>query len=510
MRSGRGHLFAGSIMCAAITCVVVAALASAGSTARVSTPGVTYSLVGSVAGFSVAGRNGAPMCQTPVPHFCYTPAMIQGAYDFPTGRGAPTGAGQTIVVVVAFGSATLESDLAAFDSLFGIPSTTLTYCGALNGQNPDPNFPSWAVETSADVEYAHAMAPGARIVLVVSPSDDVSTIAATEAACLPQYPGAIVSQSFGDDENDPDPSAQAGFVAMHKVFKAATRRGGSILAGSGDFGATDGQAAPVAFYPASDPLVTGVGGTEGKPYPGGLVKASGGSEHGRNDSGGSGSQNNSGGNGSQNNSGGKGSQSFSYGGEQVWNEPDFGAGTGGAPSILYTVPSYQEGVNGSSARTVPDVAFNAAINGGVLIVFGSNVLTFGGTSAGPPQWAGIFALANEARAAAGVGPLGQANTALYKIAADKRTYKNDFHDIVVGNNAVGGTPGFSAGPGYDLPTGLGTPDVANLIGDLAKAPSDQQDDDHGSGQGQGGSGGNSGGNSGGDSGHGQHHHMQPG
>src|SRR5260370_26976145 len=89
-----------------------------------------------------------------------------------------------------------------------------------------------------------------------------------------------------------------------------------------------------------------------------------------------------------------------YGGEQVWNEPSFGAATGGAPSLLFGVPSYQSGLN-LTARG-PDVAYNAAINGGVLVVYGGLgvplVFIVGGTSAGSPQWAGIIALANQARA----------------------------------------------------------------------------------------------------------------
>ena len=160
-----------------------------------------------------------------------------------------------------------------------------------------------------------------------------------------------------------------------------------------------------------------------------------------------------------------------YGGEQVWNEPSFGAATGGAPSIIFGVPSYQTGL-GLSARG-PDVDYNAAIDGGVLVVyggFGSPVLFIvGGTSAGSPQWAGIAALANQARASLGKGPIGDLNPVLYSIYHSAR-YATDFHDITLGNDQlVGSSVGFSAGTGYDLASGIGTPIVDQLIADLAAA-----------------------------------------
>jgi len=162
-----------------------------------------------------------------------------------------------------------------------------------------------------------------------------------------------------------------------------------------------------------------------------------------------------------------------YGGEQVWNEPSFGAATGGAQSLLFGVPSYQSGL-GLTSRG-PDVAYNAAIDGGVLVVYGAlgvQVLYIvGGTSAGSPQWAGIVALANEARVNAGKGLLGgNLNTDLYSIYHNSAEYANDFHDITVGNDQLVGSPvGFSAGPGYDLASGIGSPVVSNLIVDLTAA-----------------------------------------
>jgi subtilase family serine protease len=122
-----------------------------------------------------------------------------------------------------------------------------------------------------------------------------------------------------------------------------------------------------------------------------------------------------------------------------------------------------------TTRGVPDVAYNAAINGGVLVAEGGSFWLIGGTSCGVPQWAGIFALVNQARAQSGKAGIGLPDTALYAIYHSKR-YASDFHDITTGNNTLAGAPlaGFKAGKGYDLTTGIGTPNVASLIADLAK------------------------------------------
>lgn len=245
----------------------------------------------------------------------------------------------------AYGRPSIQSDLALFDQIFGIPAppsfTILCPPGGCSPFNPsDPHDQgSWSLETSLDVEYAHAMAPGANIVLVVGSSSSGSAINSAEAAAIAQYPGAIMSQSFGIPEilvsGNNTQIAQA-----HKIFEAAQATGMTVLASAGDFGATDGFSTANAGYPASDPLVTGVGGTQGDPYPGGLLGC------------------------------GTSRCSGRYGGEQVWNEPDVASvpvATGGAPSAFFGVPSYQGGL-GLTSRTVPDVAYNAAINGGVLVI----------------------------------------------------------------------------------------------------------------------------------------------
>src|SRR3989449_950727 len=321
---------------------------------------------------------------------CYSPSFIKKAYEYPS-TATIDGAGQTIVIVDAFGSPTVESDPALFDSLFGIPAppSFTIFCGNspkpfdtstcphVNiNTNPMHGVFSWTIETSLDVQYAHAMAPGANIVLDVAATSSGNAINEAEAAAIAAFPGAIFSQSFGIPE----------------IFLTANN--GQIMQAQTNY--ANGVAMGDTF---------------------------------------------------------------------------FASATGGAPSIIFGVPSYQTGL-GLSARG-PDVDYNAAIDGGVLVVYGglgSPVLFIvGGTSAGSPQWAGIIALANQARASLGKGPIGDLNPVLYGIYHSAR-YATDFHDITVGNDQlVGSSVGFSAGTGYDVASGIGSPIVDQLIVDLAAA-----------------------------------------
>jgi kumamolisin len=157
-----------------------------------------------------------------------------------------------------------------------------------------------------------------------------------------------------------------------------------------------------------------------------------------------------------------------YGGEQVWNEPWLGsAATGGAPSVLFGATPWQAPFSHSSARIVPDVAYHSSIGGGVEVFALGQEFLVGGTSAAAPQWAAIIAIADEARGLSGIRPLGFASDDIYRIASSPSAYARDFHDITVGDNKLGEVfAGFSAGQGFDDATGLGTPDVANLVADL--------------------------------------------
>ena len=412
-----------------------------------------YQLASTAAATAAPGFNPLTFCSG-LGVVCYSPQFLMSAYDFPSGL---TGAGQTIVIVDAYGSPTIASDLALFDYNFGIaapPSFTIVCppggCPTPSYTSPNPHGAfGWSIETSLDVEYSHAMAPGANLVLVVASSSSGDAINAAESYAISKYHGAIMSQSFGIPEylihNN-----NAQVIQAEKNYQAATADGWSIFASAGDGGATNGIATPNANFPASDPLVTSVGGTEGDPYPAGLAAGSCPATGACTPSG--------------------------YGGEEVWNEPAFSAAGGGAASLLFSTPTFQSGL-GLGARSTPDVSYNAAVDGGVLVAWsacpacigatGPVYFIVGGTSAGSPQWAAIAALADQAAGHS----LGDLNPAIYATGNSPSNYASDFHDITFGNNELTGTPfGYSAAAGWDGASGWGTPNVANLIPDLVSPP----------------------------------------
>jgi subtilase family serine protease len=428
---------AAALLVAAVGAIAASAASGSGDY-TVKPPAIRGPAIGSLQGGHLpgVGNHCAPLFGVDFDLACYDPTQIRNAYDVPD---TLTGAGQTIVIVDAYGDPTIEQDLAAFDAFFGLPAPpSFTVFHGSSTEKAGPHAAAdWALETALDVEWALAIAPGANIVLAEAPSSSGNAINVTEAQIVSRYPGSILSQSFGINENELRGNGnKIQWKQADENYQRFRDLGITVLASAGDFGATTGTSSNTPSFPSSDPWVTAVGGTQGLPYPYGLCEST-------------------------------ATDDCSYGGEQAWNEPDFEVATGGAPSQLFGVPSYQTGTSDFTTRTTPDVSYNAAVNGGVLVAQGGNFWLVGGTSAGSPQWAGIFALVNEARADAGKGPIGFANPALYGIY-NSGSYGADFHDITVGDNTLVGAPvaGYDAGPGYDLATGIGTPDVANLVQDL--------------------------------------------
>lgn len=382
---------------------------------------------------------------------CYTPSEIRTGYDIPS---ADTGEGQTIVIVEAYGSPTVLHDLQQFDGIFRLPDPILNiiYPGGAPVFNPLQHHSEigWAKETSLDVQWAHAIAPAATIDLVIAANNQGNVLNNAEEYAVSNHLGNVMSLSFGAPEAKIRGDGNNLQLAQaHEIYQQAAGEGMSVFASSGDSGATNGCVAPPpgpgqcfnlpnASYPASDPYVTAVGGTDLFLGDDGTYK----SEHVWNDS--------------------------------VASQCPFGClhgpvgATGGAPSSIFAAPSYQAGVTGQSMRTTADVAYNASLYTGVLVYLGflgarSGLYLFGGTSEGAPQWAAIAALA-DAQAGHALGFL---NPALYSIGANSSEYAADFQDITFGHNGFNGYPGFSAETGYDLPTGWGSPNVANLIAKLA-------------------------------------------
>ena len=388
-------------------------------------------LVQTIAGPDSSGRFFCQSATAAEP--CYGPAQIRAAYDIPASL---TGAGRTIVIIDAFRDPTIRGDLAKFDSTFKLPAATFNIiCPGQHCPTFDPTSRDqvgWTDETSLDVEWAHAIAPRAAIDLVLAQSDADSDILAAQQYVIDHDLGDVVSQSFGEGETCMVPPIRS---AEHQAFLLAQREQMTVFAAAGDSGAAQGSCVGFSFFmsaglPASDPLVTAVGGTH--------LNAS--------------------------------LTSGAYHGETVWNNtgenPDFGAGGGGF-STVYPRPSYQNAAHtGSSFRGVPDVTYDADVYGGVLGVcsecdFGvQSFAVFGGTSAGTPQWAAIAALADQAAG----HRLGLLNPALYAIAASSR-YHDAFHDVTTGNNSwdVSLFTGYQAHRGWDPVSGLGSPNAAHLI-----------------------------------------------
>jgi len=383
---------------------------------------------------------------------CYSPQEIWAAYELGNViQAGYTGVGQTIVIIDSYGSPTIVSDLNTFDMAYGLPDPpSFQVIAPLGTVAFNPNNPvqvGWAGESTLDVEWAHAMAPGANIVLLTSPAAETQGVPGLpdflklEQYALDHNLGKIISQSWGTPENDLFAS-QEGIDVLTKFesfFASAIKANVTLLAATGDTGSTgyelDGvnlYPMRVVNYPASSPLVTAVGGTS-------LYATTEGQ----------------------------------YLNETVWNSL-FGEGGGGVSQYFFE-PSYQQLTLPQSDqlllngfRGLPDLSYNADCNTPILIyqsyISPSGFYTACGTSQGPPQWAGIIADANQL---AGF-PLGFLNEKLYQLGGSGRL-SDALHDVILSDNSVGFTvPGYFATPGWDPASGWGTPRAGKLLPLLVK------------------------------------------
>jgi hypothetical protein len=330
----------------------------------------------------------------------YTPAQVRAAYGvnqiaFSNGV-AGDGSGQTIAIVDAYDDPNIASDLHAFDQTFGIadpPSFT-----KLN-QNGGASLPAanagWSEEIALDVEWAHAIAPGARILLVEANTSSLSDLLAAVDVARQASGVSVVSMSWGSSEFFGETQYDSHFTtpAGHTPV--------TFFASAGDSGAG-------ASWPAASPNVVAVGGT---------------------------SLNVAGGN---------------YASETAWS------GSGGGYSQVESEPSSQRSVQTSGARAIPDVGYDANPNTGVA-VFDTMAINgrtgwfqIGGTSAGAPQWAALYAIADQGRALTNQSSLSGGPATIYNLPS------SDFHDVTSGSN------GYTAAAGYDLVTGRGSP-IANAV-----------------------------------------------
>jgi subtilase family serine protease len=444
---------------------------------------------------------------------CFTPQAIQSAYNVgPLYAQGYTGKGITIAIVDSYGSDTMAHDLHVFNQAFGLQPM----CGeegvtcapgmpkfselAINGSPDTKAQPgngthqedksAWALEVALDVETSHAIAPQANILLVHSNNAETLGVQGfpnmmkAEDYVVSNHLAQVISQSFASAEE-----AFNGTQSLENLryaFKNAAANGVTVLGSSGDGGTANAMKSPVGQggslipfptveWPASDPLVTGVGGTYLCTDPTAstnqarttYIKPGIGAKC--------------------------GSAKFNaaHAAEVAWTF------SGGGFSHVFARPSYQDGPlpAGSTAipaasRGVPDIAFQASAATGALVYLslppdgnGSNInqtgwYDIGGTSLSCPQWAGLVAIADQInKEKYGQTGLGLINPALYKLAANASKYSSDFFDIahtaVAGvandNQADPSVPGFPATPGWDPVTGLGTPNAALLIPDLVDA-----------------------------------------
>ncbi|QBD77484.1 hypothetical protein EPA93_16395 [Ktedonosporobacter rubrisoli] len=389
-------------------------------------------------------QNIAPFsCQITTPPTCYGPQQIHKAYNIqPLLDGGTTGQGQTIVIIDAFQAPKIKNDLHVFDQTFGLNDPTLNII-APDGLTPfDPSNPThiqWSAEITLDVEWAHAIAPDATIDLVLAKSGEDADILSVIKYAIDNNLGAVINMSFGEAESC---VSQQILKQEHALFFEAAYKGITLVTASNDSGAAqatcDGNSYFLSTgYPASDPLVTAVGGTK--------LDTNG--------------------------------PAGDYKSEVTWNEINsqgVNGASGGGFSTIYAKPFYQYATAGiDKFRGVPDVAYNAALNSGFLVVwsspiFGDNqIIAAAGTSAGAPQWSAIVALGCQLNN----GRLGFINPALYLFGHSK-FYTQAFHDITSGNNTFVGTDskgnsvtiqGYDAKAGWDPATGWGSPNVANLL-----------------------------------------------
>jgi subtilase family serine protease len=457
-----------------------AILATAALGVGLSAPGAPIAQSRAAAGLSVTVTPGVRLerdlapsttaqCQRALRIACYSPVQVQRAYQLPAlySRGV-TGRGATIVIVDPYGSPTIASDLRTFDETGGIPGPPSLRIISPVGRVPryDPantGDVAWASETTLDVEYAHAIAPGAKILLVETPgggnagSVDMTQIVAAEKYVVRHRLGDVISQSFVATEQAVGP---AGIGSLRGAYLDAYAAHVTVLAGAGDSGATGFEANQKSYYsravtswPASDPLVTGVGGTRLDLNSLGDRRAA----------------------------------------DTVWNDtysktanrlvdgdngPNPLAG-GGGKSAVFGRPAYQNLVSDVTGRQrgVPDISMSAACTGAVNVYQSFSGQAAGwyalcGTSEAAPLFAGIVALADQVAG----HPLGLINPALYQMAAE---HVPGIVPVTSGDNSVSFThddrirvvTGYQARTGYSLAAGLGTIDGQYFVPELARLAS---------------------------------------
>lgn len=342
----------------------------------------------------------------------YTPPQVALAYQWPA---KASGAGQTIGIL-ELGGGYRQADLTAYFKTLGLAAPAITSVLVDGGKNKPSNANSSDGEVMLDIEVAASVAPGAKVVVYFAPNTDQGFIdAITTAVHDTTNNPSVLSISWGGPEST---WTQQSLTALDAACQSAAALGITITAAAGDDGATDGSKGNNVDFPASSPHVLACGGTK--------LDASG----------------------------------ATIVSEVVWNELANQEGaTGGGVSNVFPLPAWQANANVPSpgvktgGRGVPDVAGDADPTTGYTIRVDGQTSVIGGTSAVAPLWAGLVAVANQQLGT----KVGFIQPAIYAAKA-----ASAFSDITQGSNG-----GFSAGPGWDACTGLGSPIAGKLIPLLA-------------------------------------------
>jgi len=403
--------------------------------APISEPSVPASLAGLI--LNVGGLNNVAhyhplnrLAPADGPGGGYTPTQLRTAYNMKSLISNADGTGQTIAIFELDGYK--SSDVKAYLSHYSLGSakySNVLVDGATNTAG------SGAIEVELDMEVVSAIAPGATQKIYIGPNTN-SGVNDTYNQIVTDDIAPVTSISWGECEAD---SGTSELSTLDTIFKQGAAQGQSFFAAAGDDGAYDcGTTSLGVDSPADDPYVVGVGGTN-------LQITS----------------------------------SSAYSSESVWsdstdtsNSPE-GVGGGGGYSTYFAKPSYQTGtgVNSNTKRHVPDVSADADPNTGYSVYCsvtaagcstGSAAWTeVGGTSAAAPLWAAVVTDTNSYMASLNTSTLGHANAELYTLFNTGQTY-SAYHDVTSGNNLH-----YSAGTGYDVASGIGTPNVWNFARDAA-------------------------------------------
>src|ERR1700722_6254687 len=367
-----------------------------------------FRVLGSTINTMAVGTEGFARAHAAAANGSYTPVQVGQLYQFPPGA---TAAGQTIGII-ELGGGYRAADLSAYFKGLGQAVPQVTAVSVDNGKNSPSNASGADGEVMLDIEVSAAVAPGAKIVVYFAPNTDQGFIDAVASAVHDTTNNpSVISISWGGPESSW--TAQA-LQALDAACQSAAALGITITVAAGDNGSTDGGTGNNVDFPASSPHVLACGGTK-------LT--------------------------------GSGSTITREG---VWNEQASNEGaTGGGVSNVFPLPTWQANAKvpapsvSAGGRGVPDVAGDADPVSGYQIRVDGKSMVIGGTSAVAPLWAGLIALSNQQNGTSA----GFIQPQIYAAKA-----ASAFRDIVSGNNGA-----FSAGPGWDACTGLGSPVGARLI-----------------------------------------------